>query len=341
MPDPPGRVLLRFSESVAVSSTSVRVLDHHGETVVGKGAAHVKGNDAEVVLALPDLEEGTYVATWRVVSADSHPAVGAISFRIGKATDDFHIGAGLLEAPKGDGAVGTTFGVVRFLLFASVILLVGSTAFLAGLWPAGWARPGARRLVRGAWLGALVSTLSAIALQGAYSTGGGLADLLSPTVLADVLRSRYGDASAARVVLLLDAGVLVLLLRRCHQHRPVARRAVLGVGAVGGLALLLSISWIGHASTGRFSAAAMTLDVAHLTAVSVWLGGLATLGVLVLRRRSNGDVEQAEAVAARFSSLAFAAVVVIVVTGSLQSWRQLDGLGEFTSTTFGRLLLSK
>lgn len=341
MPEAPHRVLLRFSESVAVSAASVRVLDHHGDTVVGRGAAHVPGDDSQVELRLPDLEHGTYVVAWRVVSADSHPSVGAFSFRIGNATDDFHVGASLLAVPEGNRTVGIAFGVARFALFSSILLLVGSVAFLAFVWPDGRARRGPRRLVTVAWLVAVLATVAAAGLQGAYASGGGLSDVTSTTVLSDMLSSRYGDASVARLVLLLDAAVLVLLLRariNKKQELPTPRvpRPVMVAEAV---ALLATVSWVGHASTGRFVGAALVLDVVHLAAVSVWLGGLVTLVSFVLRR--GHDAFEAEAVVRRFSNVAFPAVVVIVVTGSLQGWRQLDGVGELTSTTFGRLLLTK
>lgn len=342
MPEAPARVLLRFSEAVAVSATSVRVLDHHGDTVVGRGAAHVPGDDSQVELRLPDLEHGTYVVAWRVVSADSHPAVGAFSFRVGDATDDFHVGANLLAVPEGNRTVGMAFGVARFTLFSSIILLVGSVAFLTFVWPDGRARRGPRRLVAAAWLLAVVATVAAAGLQGAYASGGGLSDVTSTTVLTDMLGSRYGDASGARLVLLLDAAVLVLVLRARagkKQQLPTPRvpRPVVMAAA---LTLLVTVSWVGHASTGRFVGAALVLDVVHLAAVSVWLGGLVTLVSFVLRRGDH-ELEATEAVVRRFSNVAFAAVVVIVVTGSLQSWRQLDGVGELTSTTFGRLLLVK
>jgi copper transport protein len=340
----PERVVLRFSEAVAVSRSSVRVLDHHGDTVVGRGARHVPGDDSQVELALPDLGDGTYVVTWRVVSADSHPAVGAVSFRVGEATDDFHIGASLLEAPGGDPTVGVVFGVVRFALFASVILLVGVGAFVAVVWPEGRRRQGPRRLLVAAWAGVVVSTMASIGLQGAYTSGGGLGRAVSPSVVGDVLRTRYGDAGIARLAVLLGAGAVTLVLRRPPARPPFGpRRATLGPLAVAAaaLALLASISWIGHASTGRFRGAALVLDVVHLAAVSVWVGGLVALLAFVLRRPPPEGEHRAGAVAVRFSAVALAAVVAMVATGTLQSWRQLDGVGELTSTTFGRLLVVK
>jgi copper transport protein len=50
---------------------------------------------------------------------------------------------------------------------------------------------------------------------------------------------------------------------------------------------------------------------------------------------------RAAAGGARFSSVAFTAMVVIVVTGILQSWRQVGSLQALGQTAYGRLLVAK
>jgi copper transport protein len=108
---------------------------------------------------------------------------------------------------------------------------------------------------------------------------------------------------------------------------------------------------------------ALALDVVHLAAISTWLGGLVLLAVVVLStgagsawsdgRAGAGVVGDGgrgdqvvggpvtERVVAGFSTVAFAAVVAIVITGSLQGWRQLGSVGAITDTTYGRLLVVK
>jgi copper transport protein len=127
------------------------------------------------------------------------------------------------------------------------------------------------------------------------------------------------------------------------------------VAALLGLALLATVSLAGHAGTGRLVPLALVLDVVHLAAISFWLGGLVFLVTAVVRRRptrstpedGNGaggravDGRQAAQVVGAFSTLAFAAVVVIVVTGVIQGWRQLGPLDAIVDTTYGRLLIAK
>jgi copper transport protein len=59
--------------------------------------------------------------------------------------------------------------------------------------------------------------------------------------------------------------------------------------------------------------------VLHFSAAAVWFGGVVLLGTCMLPRP---DVAMLQAVS-RFSSVAFMAMVGIVVTGMMQSWRQV------------------
>ncbi|MEU6271147.1 copper resistance protein CopC [Streptomyces populi] len=113
--------------------------------------------------------------------------------------------------------------------------------------------------------------------------------------------------------------------------------------AVGGsvVAAGIAATWAmaEHASTGLQPGIAMPVDVLHLLAVAVWLGGLSTLVVALFRAPANTPIE-AGAVH-RFSRLAFGAVLVLVSTGIYQSWRQLGSWSALTGTSYGRLLLVK
>ncbi|MFJ6832737.1 copper resistance CopC/CopD family protein [Streptomyces sp. NPDC091209] len=113
--------------------------------------------------------------------------------------------------------------------------------------------------------------------------------------------------------------------------------------AVGGavVAAGLAATWAmaEHASTGIQPGIAMPVDILHLLAVAVWLGGLSTLVVALFRAPADAQIE-ATAVR-RFSRLAFGAVLVLVSTGIYQSWRQLGSWSALTDTTYGQLLLVK
>jgi copper transport protein len=133
--------------------------------------------------------------------------------------------------------------------------------------------------------------------------------------------------------------VLVVLAVVVRARRP-SPWVVSGLG----LAILVTVSLTGHAVSGRLVALAFTVDVVHLAAISVWLGGLAVLVGALLWRDAGADTDDVDAIDAvvrAFSTVAFAAVVVIVATGAVQSWRQLGGWDALWDTDYGSLLMAK
>jgi copper transport protein len=333
----PAQVVLTFSEGVEVSLGSIRVLDADGKRVdAGRTPTHPAGKSSMVALALPRLPDGAYVVAWRVISSDAHPVHGAFTFRVGEDQGQGNgASADLTDALRpdgGSGVVAVAFGVARFAAFLGLLVLVGAVAFALLLWPDAFADRRFRRLVTAAWATALVATVAGIALQGPYGSALPLGDAFKPGVVRGVLDTRFGGVWAARVVMLVSAVPVLMLLRRRR-----ARKVVVPVAAVLGLALLHTPGWSGHASTGDLASVALPVDVVHLAAASLWFGGLVVLTVCVLPAMNGG----ADPRVARFSRIAFGAVLVLAATGSFQAWRQIREVAALTDTTYGRLLTVK
>jgi copper transport protein len=101
-------------------------------------------------------------------------------------------------------------------------------------------------------------------------------------------------------------------------------------GAGLGVALAGTWSGTGHpAAAGSWAWAALSLDVAHLAAVAVWLGGLAILVAVTLGRRGHIGEDDAAVAVTRYSRAAAISVVVLGGTGLLQAARELlaSGMG--------------
>jgi copper transport protein len=330
----PAEVVLRFSEAVQTDSDAVRVLDRTGRPV-DDGRIERFGSGRQVKVGLEPIGEGAFVVAWRVVSADAHPIRGAFTFRVGDAEAlDAATVAGITGDQGAGRAVGVAYGVVRFLAFAALIVVVGGLAFLTFIWPAGTRLRRARRLLWIGWGVLAAATVLGLGLQGATTDGLGLGDALRPGVIADVLDTRFGVVWLGRLALLAALVPVLWMVRHEGSDDPVWRVIALTVS----LGLLATPALSGHASAGDLVPAAIAIDVVHLAAVSVWLGGLLLLVAAVLPRR---DHDELRSVVPRFSTVAFGAVAAIVLTGSLQSLRQVGSLDDLVSTTFGRLLLSK
>ncbi|MCX5601252.1 copper resistance protein CopC/CopD [Streptomyces phaeochromogenes] len=365
----PKQVTLAFTEAVSLSDGSLRVLSPKNERADRGAPTHLgkKGNTARVMLR-EKLSEGTYTVSWRVVSADSHPISGAFTFSIGQESATTAVVP--TESPD-DTAVSRLYGFSRYVAYGGLALLIGVAVFPLVCWPAGARLRPLRKLLIGGWTTLAVSTVVLLLLRGPYETGQGLSAVSDPSLLGQTITGRTGAALGTRLLLLAAAATLAAQLTARHRRPaeqtrqesaadaadptdtisttagatapPVdTRRFGLGMRAAGAvLAVGLTLTWAAaeHASAGLQVPLAIPVSALHLLAMAVWLGGLVAL-TLTLFRAPAGTVTPASAVA-RFSRLAFAAVVVLVVTGVYQSWRQVGSWDALSSTEYGRTLTLK
>ncbi|MGW3014641.1 copper resistance CopC/CopD family protein [Streptomyces longwoodensis] len=336
----PTQVSLTFSEKVATTDGSLRVLDPKGKRVDTGKPANVSGTTYAVQLhaGLPD---GTYTVTYQVVSEDSHPVSGAYTFSIGAPS---RTSVAVSGQEVGGGVVGGLYGFGRYLSYAGYIVLVGGAAFVLACWPRGTSVRAVQRLVVSGWLALTAATLFLLLLRGSYTGSGKVADVFDLNLLGDVLQTKTGAALVSRLLLLAAAALFIAVLFGAYDKRDDEEKRDLTFGlAIGGtvVAAGLAASWAmaEHASTGLQPGIAMPVDVLHLFAVATWLGGLATLLVALYRAPADQPVEAAAV--RRFSTVAFGSVVALVATGTYQSWRQLGSWSAFTDTRYGQLLLVK
>ncbi|MEV6129257.1 copper resistance protein CopC [Streptomyces violaceusniger] len=337
----PREVTLNFSEGVLLSGDSVRVLDPKGKRVDTGKTAHVGGKSSTAAAGLHSgLPDGTYTVAWKAVSEDSHPVSGAFTFSIGAPSKT------TAKVPTGetsDSTVSTLYGIGRYAAYGGFAALVGGSVF-AGLCRS--SRP-VRKIAVGGWVTAFTASLLLLLLRGPYTDGEGIGGILDLGRLGDVLSTKPGAALLSRLLLLGAAAVFLAVLfgsytRRTGEREADARRRqdlAFGLGFGGTvMAVGLSATWAmaEHASVGLQRQLAMPVDMIHLIAVGVWLGGLASLAVTLRAGEPIG-----RAAVRRFSRLAFGSVVALVVTGLYQSWRQVGSWGALTDTEYGRWLLVK
>src|SRR5215217_5055174 len=235
--------------------------------------------------------------------------------------------------------VGALMAADRLAVTTGLLVLLGGAGLLAvarlptPAWPLTPRVEGrAWWLLRVAWWATLAGTLAGLLLHGPFAASLPLSRALDPTLLTQTLGTRFGGIWALRVLLLL---LVVAFLRIWVQGVAAWTRTSAWV-AVGVLAAALAVTpaLSGHAATGPDAA---VVGVVHFSAAAVWFGGLVLLGTCVLPRAEVGLLQAVP----RFSSAAFTAMVVIVVTGMVQSWRQVGSLQALGETAYGRLLVAK
>lgn len=338
----PKEVTLTFSEAIAVGDGSIRVLDPSSKRA-DTGVEPKDLSDGSTVRygveLLPGLPDGTYTVAWQAISADSHPISGAFTFSIGAPSETT---VALPSEEVGGGAVGTVYGIARYIAYAGFILLVGGATFVLGCWPRGaTARPMQRLVVRG-WITLTAATLAMLLLRNPYTGSGKFADAFDLDGLQAVLDTKPGAALVSRLLLLGAAALFIAVLFGTYARREDAvekRDLTFGLAVGGGVvAAGIAATWAmsEHASTGIQAGIAMPVDVLHLLAVAAWLGGLVSLLVALYRTPDIGS----EAVR-RFSRVAFGSVLVLAATGIYQSWRQVGSWSALTGTRYGQLLIVK
>ncbi|MFJ7337581.1 copper resistance CopC/CopD family protein [Streptomyces sp. NPDC101116] len=337
----PARISLTFSEPVALSDDSLRVLDPEGKRVDTAKPASVSGTTYAVPLhsGLPD---GTYTVAYQVVSADSHPVAGAYTFSIGAPSKT---SVSVSGQSTDDGVVGWLYGFGRYVSYGGFIVMAGGAAFVLACWQRGsGVRPVQRYVVSG-WVALTAATLALLLLRGSFTGSGKVSDVFDLSLLGQVLQTKTGAALVSRLLLLAAAALFIAVLFGAYDKREDAReKRDLTFGlSIGGIVVAagLAASWAmsEHASVGLQAGIAMPVDVLHLLAVAAWLGGLGALLAALYRAPAETPVDTAAV--RRFSRVAFGSVLVLIATGTYQSWRQLGSWSAFTDTRYGQLLLAK
>ncbi|MFD4691589.1 copper resistance protein CopC [Streptomyces sp. NPDC058463] len=329
--EPPARVVLVFTEEIALTADAIRVLGPAGRRVDNARPA-ADGGSAYAVGLRGSLPRGTYTVAYQVVSADSHPITGAFTFSVGAPSAT--AAAGDVRARDPDaGTVGRAYAAARIGAYISMVVLTGGVCFLLLCWPRGREHRLLRHTVTTAWSWLAVCTLALLALRGAYTGSGQVRAVTDLSRLGEVLTTKAGLLLAARLVLL--AVCAAGWAWWSAQARRGGSRIVL-VGAALGAALAWTWAGAEHASAGLQPAVAVPVDVVHLLAAGAWVGGLCVLTAALI-----GIKEIPAEAMARFSRMAFASVCALVVTGLYQSWRQVGSLAALTDTRFGLLLLAK
>ncbi|MDP5182346.1 copper resistance protein CopC [Blastococcus sp. BMG 814] len=328
----PDEVTLQFTEGVSLGAGYARVLGADQQRV-DAGNASVDGGVVTIPLrgGLPD---GGYLVTYRVISADSHPVSGAFSFAVG---DGELLAAGTADAGAAtDPVVGTLLPVTRWVGYAGLALALGVPVLVAVCWPAGRGSARLRGMATGGAAAVAVSALAGFLLQGPYAAGTGLGAVADPALLGATARTGVGWGALARVVLAL---ALLLVLRRAWRAATGPGRGTTALVAALGGGLVLATAAVGHPVAGRWPVLAVLVAAVHAGAMAVWLGGLA--GLLAAAVRPGAEPAAVAAALPGFSRLAFGAVVALVVSGVVQSVREVASPTALVETTYGRLLAVK
>ena len=331
----PPRIDLHFSEPISVDPESVRIIASSGEAIKTVRPTGVPGSPGILRQRLAVLDNGTYVVTWRILSADAHPIRGAFTFSVGEISKGGAV-KGIADKFLSGGttrrSVDISYASVRGFVYLAMAILIGGLFASIFVWRRALEHQRVRRMLWGAWgaLGGL--TILAFGLQGAYSAGEKLSGTFDPSLWSNTWSTRIGTVLIVRVLLVAALLPAMLLLKKAQRGRwwvPVTVALLVAVAVTPGLG--------GHASVGSQSWIAMLAAALHVLAMSTWVGGL----ILLILLGTSGKTEEVLASMPTWSRVAAASVLAVVLTGVARGYRELGGLSDVLGSTYGRLLSLK
>jgi len=336
----PRQLILRVTEAIEPAFSSVTVTDRSGRRVSGR-PSYSQGR-RRVTVPLTDLTRGVFLVKWRLLSAiDGHTSSGVYLFAVGQPL-----------APGGAGGAGTpdrAYLIVRWLGYLAAIVLAGSTFFPVAVLRPALRRLGAlhdkrtggaveRRLRTLTVIAALVllAVVVAEALLGAASLlDAPMSKLVSSGGLwAFLVGTRPGISAALRFAMVL---LLLMPARTPGWLRWLA--LVRPEPAAPGAVVLGAMTFTAHAA-GE-GAPALIADWIHLLAAALWVGGLASLAIVLAAAAPADRGALARALVPRFSTVAGVGLGVVALTGVYGTWLQLPSIQAFATTAYGRALAVK
>jgi copper transport protein len=322
----PYEVLLRFDQTVNALPRSIVVLTQDGRNVAAE--ARAVPEKRAIVARLPKLPRGPYTVRWQAMSNDGHVVSGVYTFGVG-------VPAPVVTEAVGAGGPTRTEHLVRWLYFLGLALVVGGLGFRLLVVRAPLPPRGERRFY---WL-----------------TGIGVVTVLEAGIVAFLLRAEdalqlpfgrflYGDLSpisggtrfgVAFITMELGFALVSALL---YLAWLTGRQVLLWPAFVLGLAFASGLSLSGHsAADAGHSRVSELADWVHLSAATLWVGGLVQLAAVVWP-----TVPELRRVAfLRFSRLATVLVALLVAAGTYLSVLRLPHVHDLWSTGYGHVLLVK
>jgi len=316
----PTAVVLRFTESVMIEASTVRLvhLGSPGEQTLTLTAV---GGPTTLLANLPKLARGAYILRYIAVDpADLHKTVGSISFGVGVAAPPSESGAQVDGSWLSSGLRAVTDSAVMLAVGAVVVcaLLVLNGSQVLGA---------ASRLI-------IVSTSVAaagwVALLGADAASVGVGHIRWGSLL---LHIDPGRRAFVGVQLAIGMWCAVRLLVRSDGDS--VRRFVIGVLGVIAAGVVFVASYGGHAGIGGSFLVGVLLRVVHIGSLCLWIGAVAAMYVVSRGNRSAAILWP------KVSALAAIGVAATGASGLLLSGRVASTVTALLGTTYGNRIVMK
>ena len=323
----PTQVRLEFDQGVKAFPNSIQVRDSNGKLL--SGSALSLGKQRQVV-AVPvrGLHKGFYTVRWHAMSADGHVVSGVYTFGVRFAAP---------PPTESYGASGPTRAehVVRWAYFLALALLLGGLGFRLVVVPGPLPRQAERRFYALTGIGAVAVLevgIAAFLLRAEDALQLPFGQLLYGDLSPIAGGTRFGTAFIAMTLGFALVSAFLYLAWLTDRTILLWPALLLGLGFASGLSLS------GHSAADAGSSGLSVLaDWLHLSAATLWIGGLVQLTAVIW----PAAPELRRTAILRFSRLATVLVAVLLTAGIYLSVLRLPHLHDLWTVGYGRVLLVK
>jgi putative copper resistance protein D len=161
-----------------------------------------------------------------------------------------------------------------------------------------------------------------------------------------LFETRFGLVCQVRLGLLALLGTLAWPFYHADRFPKRSAAAIKLVTSLNAAALLVSVSWTGHAgaATGAVFPWLLIADCVHLLAGTIWPAGLLLFAWILSSGLTPDDptpLPLVTAITQRFALVSLAAVVVITLTGTIETWVIVRSVRALVTTSYGQVLCLK
>ncbi|MCU9614946.1 copper resistance protein CopC/CopD [Caldibacillus lycopersici] len=314
----PKEITLTFNERLEKELYSIKLFDAKGERV-STSATEMSLDQKSLIQRLPELPDGTYTVSYKILSADGHPVDGSYVFSIGEAISQT---TQMNPLDSGNQETGTKTIISSTISIFYFLLLLLTTGWI--LWGTikknenEVIKKNARKVVHILQILLLLSVI----LMGFFQ----LTNLVNSWSLVEI----WSILSNTTIGITWIVSFLLVIVGFLLLHRKK------WIDVLWVFLLIAMESINGHANAFEPPIVTIAIDLFHLLAAAIWAGGLFYMVYFWRKQR-----EHVKEMLPLFSDIALIAILLLIVTGISSTYLFLPKLDYLLYTDWGIMLICK
>lgn len=335
------QVIIRYSETVEVEFSTIKVLDNTGNQVDNKDTKYFDSEDS-LIVTTPPLSDGVYTVTSKVLSkVDGHVVDDAFVFSVGNAKIDPSLLKGKTEQP----VIYLPEAAARFPGLIGQVVVLGTVLSSLLIWRSLRTKKSVKenfevlqkihshlflKITGISLLLILASNIMMLAVQA----------ITLQTTAFEAIQTGFGSTWLVRMILTIILLAIWFWAEKKVIIGKMQQFLILGFS----LALISTTTMLGH-GTASMHEPAIILDYVHNLLASVWIGGVIYAAFVMIpsfSKLESGKKEQFSLlIIPKISSMIIIAVGILIITGPTLLWFLESNVGLLYDSTYGKLILTK